>query len=283
MANAKLRSAKPVASARKLRCSVLSFAIAAASGATCNYHSDAVTWTNVSDIVSSNSTGTNFSGASSSKVVNIGTDPLPERAQGAFWLVDDGGDAIVALGPPPGGRAAGAQHARAPAAAGVAGGGEPACSVGELGKDSKGRWCTSVSTVQPGGWLFQGEATPRGVFGGKFPSPADRFYRGCGTRWEFCFDDEVEPSAIALRAIPTRSCANVFALTTTAAEYKGRKDGGHYWRVTTKALGVVPMPPWLPGNFDMIQILDAEGRKLQPAWNNFAIANEQIVSYQGGE
>ena len=198
------------------------------------------------------------------KDVFIGKAPLPLNVQGAFWLVDDGGDALVAFGTPPDGEA----------------GGE--CSNGRLAErpGKNGSFCTTISTVQPGGWTFQGYGTPP-LFGGHFPTEADKFYLECGMKWEYV-DSETAPTKMDLIPSPTRSgCVNVFALTTTTGVYKGKKEGGHFWRITTKAVGIVPMPSWLPGNFDMIQVMDGNGTKIQPAWDMFAAANKQIVSYDG--
>lgn len=221
-------------------------------GSNCDYVSDKVHFVDVDNIT-----------GKMDQSVYIGKSPLPEKIQGAFWLVDDGGDALVAFGSPPGG-----------------GNGE--CNNGNLTKEAdRESYCATVSTVRPGGWTFQALATPGGLFGGKFPSPADSFYRTCGTKWKFCFDSNGDPSTFDAKAISTRGlpCVNVFALASTTGEYKGSKYGGHYWRVTTKALGIVPMPSWLPGNFDMIQVMDAQGNRIQPAWDNFASKNKQIVYY----
>ena len=74
----------------------------------------------------------------------------------------------------------------------------------------------------------------------------------------------------------------MFAAAPTTGVYSGTKYGGEYWRVTTKALGVVPLPSWMPGNFDMIQVMDAQGTRIQPAWSKFASDNKKgIVVYDG--
>lgn len=230
----------------------LCWATAHAMGSNCDYVSDKVTYFDVANI---NSSGPVF----------IGKAPLPEKIQGVFWLVDDGGDAVVSFGAP-------------------AGGGSGECSNGKLTKQAgSDSYCSSISTVRPGGWIFQGIATPPGISGGKFPSSADSFYRTCGTKWQFCFDSDTNPTSFDAKALATRGlpCVNVFSLATTTGEYKGVKSGGHYWRVTTKAMGVIPLPSWCPGNFDMIQVMDGNGDKVQPAWDMFAKANKQIVYYEG--
>lgn len=54
--------------------------------------------------------------------------------------------------------------------------------------------------------------------------------------------------------------------------------------MTTKALGIIPMPSWLPGDFDMVQVMDASGQRIQPAWDTFTSRNTKdprIVSYDG--
>lgn len=220
------------------------------------------------DYVSSNVKYVDVDKILTSGAVYVGKAPLPERTHGMFWLVDDGGDALVSFGGPPGG----------------VGTGE--CSSGKLtqegGEDDKTSYCTTISTVRPGGWTFQAFGTPPGVSGGKFPTNADSFYEMCGSKWKFCFDSNQDPTSAT--AVPEKSrswCVNVMAASTTTAEYKGTKHGGHYWRVTTKALGIIPLPSWVPGNFDMIQVVDGDGNKVQPGWDMFAAANKQIVVYTG--
>lgn len=222
----------------------------AAAGSNCDYVSDKVYYLDVDKITASH--------------VYLGKAPLPKNAQGAFWLVDDGGDALVAFGTSPDGDDSGE------------------CSNGKLVQEAdSSRYCTTVSTVRPGGWTFQAFGTPSpGVSGGEFPTAADRFYRMCGTKWQFCFDSNVTTAQLEAIPLITRGppCINVFALTSTVGEYKGTKYGGEYWRITTKALGI-PLPSFVPGNFDMIQVMDGEGNKVQPAWDMFAKANKQIVIY----
>ena len=234
----------------QLHTALLLALVAFASSSNCDYVSDRVRYVNVSDI---NATGPNAT-------VFVGKGPLPENLRGVFWLVDDGGDALVSLGADPAGSSPGDE-----------------CSTGQLDEHN----CATVSTVRPGGWIFQGVATPAGMFGGAFPSPADKLYRDCGMKWQYCLDNATEPTKIDLKPSATRSCVNVFALSTTTASYKGKKNGGHYWRVITKALGIIPMPSWLPGNFDMIQVMDENGEWIQPAWDMFAATNAQIVYYEG--
>jgi hypothetical protein len=221
----------------------------------CDYVSDEVTYVDVDSI-----------DTSGNDVVYIGRSPLPENAQGVFWLKDDGGDALVSFGKAEGGDDG------------------MECNNGRLSQDpgSNGMFCTTISTVRRGGWTFQAEATPW-PFGGKFPSAADEFYRTCGEKWKFCFDSQDNPQTLDAKPISTRGfpCVNVFEASTTTGEYKGTKDGGHYWRITTKALGVIPLPSWVPGNFDMIQVMDGSGARVQPAWDNFAEQNKQIVVYTG--
>lgn len=228
------------------------FGVTKASGSNCDYVSDKVQYYDVSKI---NASGPVF----------IGKAPLPPKIQGVFWLKDDGGDALVSFGAPPGGDGSGE------------------CNTGKLipkASDQKS-YCTTVSNVRAGGWTYQGVATPAGVFGGKFPSAADSFYRTCGMKWEFCFDSETDPTTWDGKAVSTRGlpCVNAFALASTTGVHSGTMYGGQYWKVTTKALGIVPMPSWLPGNFDMIQVMDGNGDKIQPAWDNYAKGNQQIVYY----
>jgi hypothetical protein len=223
--------------------------ICRANASNCDYVSDKVQYFDVSKI--------NASGP-----VYIGKAPLPKNIQGVFWLKDDGGDSLVSFGAPLGGD----DNAE--------------CSNGKLTPKGKS-FCTRVSNVQGRGWTYQDVATPAGPFGGKFPSAADKFYRTCGMKWEFCFDSEANPttwtgSALSSRGLP---CVNVFAMASTTGVYKGAMYGGEYWKVTTKALGIVPMPSWLPGNFEMIQVMDGNGNRILPAWDNFAKVNKQIVYY----
>jgi len=231
---------------------VLFISYASSYASNCDYVSDSVQYVNVSEI-------------SSSGPLFVGRSPLPDRVQGVFWFVDDGGDALISLGSGPNNKP------------------DDECNSGVLTRQGN-QMCTSISTVRPGGWTFQAEATPK-LFGGKFPSIADEFYRTCGSKWTFCFDAatsgtpaKLTASATATRGLP---CVNVFSLASTTGEYQGTKYGGHYWRVTTKALGIVPLPSFVPGDFDMIQVMDGNGQKIQPAWNKFAEANEQIVFYTG--
>merc|ERR1711988_427488 len=102
----------------------------------------------------------------------------------------------------------------------------------------------------------------------------------CGMKWEYCFNDNTNPTHMDLNPHHTRGfgeagCIDPFPLTTTTAEYKDKKLGGHYWRVTTKAFGKIPVPG--PGNFDMIQVMDGHGNRIQPAWDAFAKANKQTM------
>merc|ERR1712166_212883 len=197
--------------------------------------------------------------------VYVGNTSLPSRLQGVFWLVNDGGDALVSFGAPPGGDP------------------QAECNNGRLVQDGSA-YCATVSTVRPGGWTFQAFGTPYpGVSGGSFPTSADSFYRTCGEKWKFCFDDETQPTSFDAKALSSRYwCLNVFAAASTTGVYNGTKYGGEYWRVTTKALGVVPLPSWMPGNFDMIQVMDAQGTRIQPAWSKFASDNKKgIVVYDG--
>lgn len=229
--------------------------LGSAEDSNCGYVSDKVQYVNVSDI-------------DANGPVYIGKEPLPARFQGVFWLVDDGGDALVSFGKPEGGDDS------------------VECNNGKLSEDTEAnseyKYCTTVSTVRPGGWTFQAQGTPW-PFGGAFPTAADEFYRTCGTKWKFCLDAMDEPTKLKADPIAQRGlpCVNVFAAASTTGEYKGTKDGGEYWRVTTKAVGVIPLPSFIPGNFDMIQVMDADGSKIQPAWDNFAAKNEQIVYYEG--
>ena len=218
-------------------------------GSNCAYVSEKVTYTDVDKINASN--------------VYFGTSPLPERVQGAFWLKDDGGNSLIGLGTPPGGDGSGE------------------CNNGRLSKQEGNLYCTFISTVHPGGWAFQAVAAPVHPFGGKFPSPADEFYRKCGMKWKYCAIKDL--TKLDLIPSPMRSCVNVFALSSTTGEYKGTLYGGQYWKITTKALGIVPLPSWIPGNFDMIQVMDGKGNKIQPAWDMFAKDNKQIVTYDAKE
>lgn len=223
----------------------------ATAGSNCDYVSDKVQYFDVDKITTAGP-------------IHIGKAPLPEKIQGVFWLVDDGGDALVSLG-------------------GDDENGE--CNNGRLVEESVNWWssekqyCTTVSTVRPGGWTFQAKGTPHA---GDFPTMADSFYRSCGSKWKYCFDSATDPKTASFLPLTTRAfpCVNLFALSTTEAEYKGKKQGGEYWRVTTKIAGI-PVPPSVPGNFDMIQVMDAQGNKIQPAWDEFAKANKQIVYYTG--
>merc|ERR1711957_1157242 len=106
--------------------------------------------------------------------------PLPENVQGMFWLVDDGGDALIAFG----------------------GSGNGECSNGKLTEESAGwgwkktkQYCTTVSTVRQGGWTFQAQGTPKGVFGGNFPTGADKIYKTCGSKWKFCYNSNTNPTS----------------------------------------------------------------------------------------
>lgn len=220
----------------------------------CEYVSDQVKYVDVDDI-------------DASGPVYVGKAPLPKRLQGVFWYVDDGGDALVSLGGPEGGDDS------------------VECNNGKLSEDTErngeNKYCTTVSTVRPGGWMFQAQGTPW-PFGGKFPTAADELYLTCGMKWKFCTNSMDEPTKLEAIPISQRGlpCINVFAMTSTTGEYKGTKDGGEFWRVTTTALGI-PMPPFIPGNFDMVQVMDANGKRIQPAWDNFAAENKQIVYYEG--
>lgn len=223
--------------------------LASAAGSTCDYVSDKVQYIDVEAI-------------DASGPVFIGKAPLPENIQGVFWFKDDGGDGLVSFGGP---------HEN------------DECSNGKLTEDTdnSGKFCTAVSTVRPGGWTYQAEATPS-PFGGHFPSVADKFYLGCGEKWKFCFDSNSNPTSLDAAPISTRGfpCVNVFEATKTTGVYKGTQNGGHLWRVTTKAFGVFPLPSFVPGNFDVIQVMDGSGNRVQPAWDTFAAANKQIVYYQ---
>merc|ERR1719446_33201 len=84
--------------------------------------------------------------------------------------------------------------------------------------------------------------------------------------WNWCFDSDNSPTKFDAYPEAKRSCVNVMAMGSTKGEYKGQKDGGHYWRVTTLGLGIIPLPDWVLGNFDMIQVMDGNGAKIQPAW-----------------
>merc|ERR1712166_1428824 len=68
--------------------------------------------------------------------VYVGNTSLPSRLQGVFWLVNDGGDALVSFGAPPGGDP------------------QAECNNGRLVQDGSA-YCATVSTVRPGGWTFQ--------------------------------------------------------------------------------------------------------------------------------
>jgi len=175
----------------------LIFAVAS-QGSNCDYVSDKVSYIGLENITASGR-------------VNIGKAPLPDKLQGVFWLVDDGGDALVSLGAPAGG-----------------GSNSDECNNGRL-TDDDGSYCATISTVRPGGWSFQAFATPDpGVSGGAFPSAADSFYRTCGTKWKFCFDSDVDPTTFDAKALSTRGlpCVNVFALTTTTGIYQGASGAG---------------------------------------------------------
>jgi len=193
--------------------------------------------------------------------VYVAKDPIPENVQGMFWLVNDGGDALVSFGGP------------------VGSDGRGECNTGRLEKVADNKQCVSISTVREGGWTFQAVAKP-GLSGGPYPTPADRFYDGCGMKWKFCLDSDTSPTSFDASPTSTRwGCVNVMAASSTTGEYKGLKNGGHYWRVTTKALGIIPLPNWVLGNFDMFQVMDGAGKKVLPAWDMFAAANKQIVVY----
>lgn len=192
----------------------------------------------------------------------IGKAPLPAKLQGVFWLVDDGGDALISLGAPPGSDGSGR------------------CANGKLVQKEADKFCSSISTVRPGQWSYQ-QVTKPGLSGGKFPTVADKFYDSCAIEWKWCFNSEDDPTVFKADPVQHRSaCVNVMAMGTTHGKYEGEKWGGHYWRVTTLGLGVVPLPDWLLGNFDMIQVMDGNGQKIQPAWDKFAAANPAgIVMY----
>lgn len=215
-------------------------------GNDCSYLSDKVRYANVSDI-------------GPEGPIYIGKAPLPENLQGAFWLVNDGGDALISLGGP------------------VGGDGSGECGNGKLAQDGD-KYCSSVSTVRGGGWSYQAITRP-GLSSGPFPTIADRLYRDCGMKWKWCFDSDSAPTMFDASPENLRACVNVMALASTKGKYKGMKHGGHYWRVTTLGLGIIPLPDWVLGNFDMIQVMDSNGAKVQPAWDMFAAANEQIVVY----
>lgn len=222
----------------------------ALGGNDCSYVSNKVRYVNVTDI----------NGGERNDVF-VGKAPLPENIQGMFWLVDDGGDVLVSFGGPAGGDGSGE------------------CGSGKLAKEADNSYCSTISTVREGGWTYQAVAKP-GLSGGAFPTPADKFYDQCGMKWKMCFDSDSNPTVADFSPHQTTIlCVNVMASASTKGEYKGKKNGGHYWRVTTKALGIIPLPDWVLGNFDMIQVMDGNGNKIQPAWDMFAAANDQIVVY----
>merc|ERR1719454_2382416 len=74
----------------------------------------------------------------------IGKSNLPENLQGAFWLVNDGGDALISLGGP----------------VGSDGSGQCASGRLQMEKAHPGKYCSKVSTVRKGGWSFQAITKP---------------------------------------------------------------------------------------------------------------------------
>jgi hypothetical protein len=215
-------------------------------GNDCSYLSNKVSYVNVSDITSEGP-------------IYVGKAPLPEKLHGMFWLVNDGGDALVSLGGP------------------VRGDGSGDCGSGKLAQHGS-KYCSSVSTVRGGGWSYQAVTKP-GLSSGPFPTIADRLYDSCGMKWNWCFDSDSDPTLFDADPVNLRHCVNLMAMASTKGEYKGRQYGGHYWRVTTLGLGIIPLPSWLLGNFEMIQVMDGSGVKIQPAWDMFAKENDQIVVY----
>eukprot|EP00931_Biecheleriopsis_adriatica_P076248 TRINITY_DN49979_c0_g1_i1.p1 TRINITY_DN49979_c0_g1~~TRINITY_DN49979_c0_g1_i1.p1 ORF type:complete len:295 (-),score=35.60 TRINITY_DN49979_c0_g1_i1:390-1223(-) len=208
-------------------------------------------WFNVSDITGN---GPLF----------IGKDPLPARIQGVFWFKDDGGDALVSYG------------------AGPNTSDSSSCSNGLLKKNGD-KWCTSISTIRPGGWTFQAEATPPGTYGGPFPSVPDKLYYDCSMRWDMCFDSDTEPSFQSSTPHPMSWCVNLMLPSVTTSTYWGApaKYGGHVWNVSTSFFGVIDSEDLsVPGDFLMIQVMDATGTKIQPAWDMFESQNSQIVYYE---